>query len=366
MKSQRLTSIDALRGFDMLLIAGGGAFIVRFLKASDWAWAEEVVRQMEHVPWDGFTFWDFIMPLFMFIAGISLTFSINKAKELGMTKNDIYKKVFKRMLVLIILGIIYKNSPVPIWNPGNIRYSSVLGRIGIAVFATTLLYLNYSWKQRLYWIAGILLAYYAALFLIPVPGYGAGDLSQEGNLVGWFDRTFMPGRLIDGNFDQLAILTQFPALCMTVFGAWAGDIVRKAELKPMGKIKWMVSIGIVLIVLALVWNLHFPINKHLWSSSFILLTSGMGFLFFSLFYWIIDIAGYKKWSFFFVVIGMNSLFIYYAYRFIDFDHTSTVLFSGIYEITAEKWHPGFEAFGAFILVWLLLRYLYKKKIFFKV
>jgi hypothetical protein len=92
----------------------------------------------------------------------------------------------------------------------------------------------------------------------------------------------------------------------------------------------------------------------------------MGFLFFSLFYWIIDIAGYKKWSFFFVVIGMNSLFIYYAYRFIDFDHTSTVLFSGIYEITAEKWHPGFEAFGAFILVWLLLRYLYKKKIFFKV
>ena len=366
MKSQRLTSIDALRGFDMLLIAGGGAFIIRFLRVTQWPWAEEVVRQMEHAQWNGFTFWDFIMPLFIFISGISLTFSVNKAKELGMTKTDIYKKVFKRMVILIILGIIYKNSPVTIWDPGNIRYSSVLGRIGIAVFATTLLYLNFPWKQRLYWVAGILLAYYAALFLIPVPGYGAGDLSQKGNLVGWFDRTFMPGRLIDGNFDQLGILTQFPSLCLAVFGAWAGDIVRNANIKSMGKIKWMVSIGIVLIALALLWNLHFPINKHLWSSSFILLTSGMGFLFFSFFYWIIDILNYKKWAFFFVVIGMNSLFIYYAYRFIDFDHTSNILFSGIYGITAEKWHAGFEALGAFILVWLLMRYLYKKKIFFKV
>ncbi len=366
MKSKRLTSIDALRGFDMLLIAGGGAFIYRFLDVVHQPWAENIILQMEHTQWNGFTFWDFIMPLFIFISGISLTFSINKAKERGMTKNDIYKKVFKRMLILILLGIIYKNSPVPVWHPGNIRYSSVLGRIGIAVFATTLLYLNFSWKERLYWIAGILIAYYAALFLIPVPGYGAGDLSQQGNLVGWFDRTFMPGRLIDGNFDQLAILTQFPALCLAVFGAWAGDIVRNVDIKETGKIKRMVSIGVILIILGLIWGLHFPVNKHLWSSSFILLTAGMGFLIFSLFYWVIEILGYKKWSYFFVVIGMNSLFIYYAYRFIDFDHTSKTLFSGIYSLTSEKWHPGFEALGAFILVWLLLYYLYKKKIFFKV
>jgi predicted acyltransferase len=283
-----------------------------------------------------------------------------------MNKSEIYKKVLKRTLLLIVLGIIYKNAPLNIWDPGNIRYSSVLGRIGIALFGTSLLYLNFSWQKRLLWVAGILTAYYAALFLIPVPGYGAGDLSFEGNLVGWFDRSFMPGRLVQGTYDENAILTQFPALCITVLGAWAGDILRNTAIKQMIKIKWMVLIGFSLIGLGLLWGLHFPINKRLWSSSFILLTSGMGFLFLSIFYWLIDIKGYKKWAFFFIVIGMNSLAVYYVYHFIEFYYSSNLLFSGFYSISPEKWHPAFEAFGALTLVWLLMYFLYKKKIFFKV
>lgn len=365
-KSKRLASVDALRGFDMLLIAGGGAFVFRFLENSGLPWAGKVLIQMEHTTWHGFTFWDFIFPLFLFISGVSLAFSLNKAIDMGMAKSEIYKKVIKRTLTLIVLGIIYKNTPINIWDPAHIRYSSVLGRIGIALFATSVLYLNFSWQKRLLWVAGILLAYYAALFLIPVPGYGAGDISFEGNLVGWFDRTFMPGRLIQGTYDENAILTQFPALCITVFGAWAGDILRNSNTKQMVKIKYMVIIGISLIALALLWNMHFPINKRLWSSSFILLTSGMGFLALSLFYWIIDIKGYKKWAFFFIVIGMNSLAVYYAYHFIDFYHTSKLLFSGLYSITPEKWHSTFEALGALLLVWLLMYFLFKKKIFFKV
>jgi predicted acyltransferase len=364
--SKRLASIDALRGFDMLLIAGGGAFIYRFLEGSGWAWTDTVVRQMEHTTWHGFTFWDFIMPLFLFISGTSLVFSINKALEMGMTKSEIYKKVIKRTLILIVLGIIYKNSPLNIWDPAHIRYSSVLGRIGIALLATSLLYLNFSWQKRLLWVAGILITYYAALFLIPVPGYGAGDLSFEGNLVGWFDRTFMPGRLLQGTYDELAILTQFPALCITVLGAWAGDILRNTAIKQMIKIKWMVLIGFSLIGLGLLWGLHFPINKRLWSSSFILLTSGMGFLFLSIFYWLIDIKGYKKWAFFFIVIGMNSLAVYYAYRFINFYYSSKLLFSGFYGVLPEKWHPALEALGALALVWSLMYFFYKKKVFFKV
>ena len=125
-----------------------------------------------------------------------------------------------------ILGIIYKNAPVPVFEPSEIRLGSVLGRIGFATFITTILLVNYDWKQRLYWVAGILLAYFAALFLIPVPGYGAGDLSIEGNLVGWFDRTFLPGILKQGNYDELGLLTQLPALCLTVLGAWAGEILQ--------------------------------------------------------------------------------------------------------------------------------------------
>jgi predicted acyltransferase len=364
--SKRLASVDALRGFDMLLIAGGGSFLFRMFEDSGWSWASSVVKQMEHAVWHGFTFWDFIFPLFLFLSGVSLVFSVNKALESGLTKKEIYKKVMIRSLILIILGIIYKNAPLNIWDPAHVRYGSVLGRIGIALFVTSVLYLNFSWQKRLLWVAGILLAYYGALFLIPVPGYGAGDLSFEGNLVGWFDRTFMPGRLLQGTYDELAILTQFPAFCITILGAWAGDILRNSDIRQMRKIKMMVLIGIAAIVLGVLWGQHFPINKRLWSSSFILLTSGMAFIMLSLFYWIIDIKGYRKWAFFFIVIGMNSLFVYYAYRFINFNISSKLLFSGLYGIAPEKWHPTFEAAGSLALVWLVMYFLYKKKIFFKV
>src|SRR5690606_22055795 len=144
-----------------------------------------------------------------FMAGASLSYSLSSGLSKGIEKTTLYKKVFKRMLILIGLGLLYKNNPLTIFEPDNIRFGSVLGRIGIATFVTTLIYLNFP-KKRFYWIAGILLSYYAALFLIPVPGYGSGDLSFEGNLVGWVDRTIMPGRLLQGTYDELAFLTQFP------------------------------------------------------------------------------------------------------------------------------------------------------------
>src|SRR5690606_20336050 len=214
----RILSIDALRGFDMLFISGGGTFLALLEGKTGSAFVDEIARQLEHPEWNGFTFYDFIFPLFLFISGISLSFSLTNGVSKGIPKTQLYKKVFYRMLILICLGILYKNAPIPFFEPSQIRFGSVLGRIGFACFITTLIYLNFQGKQTLYWVGGILVAYYAALFLIPVPGYGAGDLSFEGNLVGWFDRNFMPGRLLQKTYDELAILTQFPALCLTILG----------------------------------------------------------------------------------------------------------------------------------------------------
>jgi predicted acyltransferase len=188
--SKRLLSIDTLRGFDMLMIAGAGAFISTLHGKTDLAWVDALALQFEHPDWNGFTFYDFIFPLFLFIAGLSLPFSLSKGMELGMSKREIYKKSFVRMLILISLGLLYKNAPFPLFDPANIRLGSVLGRIGIAGFVATVLYLNYGFKGRVMWAAGFVLFYYACLFLVPVPGYGAGDLSIEGNLTGWLDRTF--------------------------------------------------------------------------------------------------------------------------------------------------------------------------------
>lgn len=364
-KSNRLFSIDALRGFDMILISGGGAFIELLEGNTGWAWVDTLAQQLKHPAWNGFTFYDFIFPLFLFIAGVSIPFSLNKGLAMGLSKTDLYKKAFRRMLLLIILGIIDKNTPITFFEPSNIRVASVLGRIGIAGFVATVLYLNFSFFKRLWWVGGILIFYYAALFLIPVPGYGAGDLSFEGNLVGWIDRHFLPGRLNQKTYDENGLITQLPALCLTVLGSIAGDILR-SNRKEGKKIRALVLAGAAGVVLGLVWGLHFPINKHLWSSSFISLTGGMAFLALALFYVVIDVWKIKKWAFFFHVIGMNSLTIYLAYRFIPFTYSAKRLFSGLYAPLPERLHPAFDALGGLILAWLMLYFLYRKKVFIKI
>lgn len=363
-KNQRLESLDALRGFDMFFITGGGALIYLLRDKTDYQVVNNLADQFRHPPWNGFTFYDLIFPLFLFMAGVSLVYSVRSSQAKGASHIDIYKKAFIRMLLLIGLGILDKNNPLNLFDPAQIRFGSVLGRIGIAAFLSTYIYLNFKSKQ-LYWIVGVLLAYYATLFLIPVPGFGRGDLSFEGNLVGYIDRTFMPGRLLQGTYDELALLTQFPALCLTLAGTLAADVLRstKGEIE---KLKCLVFFGVVGTIIGLIWSLHFPINKHLWSSSFISLTAGLSFLLLTLFYWLIDVKKYRKWAFFFKVIGVNSLFIYLAVALVNFNYTSERLFKGFYMHAPEKWHSFFVALGSLVVVWLIMHFLYKKKIYIRI
>lgn len=361
----RLLSIDTLRGFDMLLISGGGAFIEHLKGVTGQGWVDAAADQLTHPKWWGFTFYDFIFPLFLFTAGVSLSFSIRSGIKKGLTKKELYKKAFTRFLILFLLGVLDKNIPLDIFNPADIRYGTVLGRIGFATLITTFLYVNLTEGKRLIWVAVALSVYCAALFLVPVPGYGAGDLSFEGNLVGWFDRTFMPGRLLQKTYDENALLTQIPAHCLTVLGAFAGDLLQKIWPENK-KVLMLLLSGTICIIAGLIWAQWLPLNKHLWSSSFILVTAGMAFLFLATFYWIIDVQGWRKWTFFFKVIGMNSLVIYLSYRFFDYGYTSSLLFEGYYKYAPEGWHRSLNDLGGLALAWTFLYILYKKKIFVKI
>ncbi len=363
--STRLVSIDALRGFDMLLISGGDKFFVALAGITGLAWVDWLSGQFIHAEWNGFTFYDFIFPLFLFVAGISIPFSVGRALEKGTPRALIYRRMASRMAILILLGILYENSPIKVYQPDQIRLVSVLGRIAIAGFVAGALYMHLGGRARILVAAIFLIGYYLLMTFVPVPGYGAGNLTLEGNLAGYIDRQLLPGRLRQEIFDQLGLLTTLPAVCLSILGTTAGDMLRHLETHRE-RIRNLVIAGLITMALGLLWSLIFPINKHLWTSSFILLTAGMSFFSMALFYWLIDVVDFKSFGFTFQVIGLNSLAIYLAFQFVNFTFTWQMLFFRVYQPLPMEWRPAIEAFGAMILAWLFLYWLYRIKFFVKV
>ncbi len=362
--SKRLESLDALRGFDMFLIIGGTHLISSFIDAMNWESLGWLTAQFRHIPWHGLTFEDVIFPLFLFMVGVSMVFSVASSRRKGLSNREIIWKAFKRMIVLSLLGIVYKNNPLHFdWD--QIRYVSVLGRIGVAGFLATLILLNTTWKGRLYWLFGILILYWATVMFIPVPGYGAGDLSQEGNLVTFIHSYIVPGRLIDGIYDENGYFTHIPATGLVLMGTLAANLLRSGK-KELEKVTWLVGAGLLAIGIGVIWNFHFPINKHLWSSSFIMVSGGISFLFMALFYWLIDVRGYRKWAFPFKVIGLNSLFIYLASGLVDFSYTSRYLLNGFLQMSGEDMQRFIVQLGVLLLEFGLLYFMYRKRIFIKV
>lgn len=365
-QSGRLLSLDALRGFDMFMIIGGAGLIIKASHLSNWSWLNWLATQMKHASWHGFTFYDLIFPLFLYICGVSLVYSLASKVRKGIDKKNIYQSAFRRMIVLMFLGILYKNNPLHFdWS--QIRYVSVLGRIGFTGFCVTLIMMNTKYfQQRMYWVLGLLVGYWAAMMFIPVPGFGAGNLTIEGNLAGYIDRALLPGRMIQNIFDENGIFLQIPATALVLLGAMSGELLRSEKFTPYNKVFLLAISGIIAIVLGNLWGLHFPINKHLWSSSFILTVGGCCMLMLSLFYLIIDVLGYKKWSYFFIIIGLNSIAIYLASQFINFQYTVDCLLNGFYQMSSEPVLNLITGSGVLALKWLLLFFLYKKRIFFKV
>jgi predicted acyltransferase len=366
-KSNRLISLDALRGFDMLWIMGGERIITALADLTGAAALTWAATQMEHVEWNGFHFYDLIFPLFLFIAGVSMPLSMDKRLAAGESKVKIYRHIFMRMITLVIFGIIYNGFLEFDW--GHTRYASVLGRIGLGWFFAALIVLNSKPKWWYAWFGGILLFYWAVLALIPVPGYGAGNLTMEGSIVGYVDRLLLPGRLYLEVHDPEGILSTIPAISTALMGAITGNFLRIPNQKISGlkKALWMGIAGIVSLGAGWLWGLALPINKNLWTSSFVIYTGGWSLILLALFYLFIDVWGWKKWAFFFIVIGMNSITIYMLQAgIINFSSSTEFFFGGIIKSLAENWQPLIGAIGYTTVCWVFLYILYKYRIFLKV
>ena len=288
---ERLVSLDTLRGFDMLWITGGGTLVVFLAKATEWGWLNVIAEQMEHVPWSGFHFYDLIFPLFMFISGVAIPYAITGKLEKGTPKKELVNKVTKRMITLVIFGLLYNGAFENGF--GNLRYASVLGQIGLAYFFAALIVMNTSRvRTRLFWLGGILLVIALLQLAIPVPGFGAGEMTQTGSINAWIDQHFLPGRLYGGTFDPEGLLCIVSATTVTLMGSLAGSILRDGKAANARKAGFLVISGAALIIVALLLSTFYPVIKAMWTVPFNLLTAGVSFLLLSLFYYIIDV---KKW-----------------------------------------------------------------------
>lgn len=360
---ERLLSLDALRGFDMFWITGGSYLVTVIAKYSGAGWLNPVVEQMEHVPWNGFHFYDLIFPLFMFISGVAIPFALVSKLERKVPKYELAKKAVTRGLILVLIGFFYNG----VFSNGfeNPRLPSVLGQIGLAyMFAALIVIYSKSFRSTLYWLGGILVGIGIIQLLIPVPGIGAGVLTPEGCINGYFDRMLIPGRLHGGVFDPEGLLCIVSAVTVTLMGTVAGHFLRDKKTNDQQKIKTLSLIGVSAIGLALLLSTFYPMIKACWTGSFNLLTGGIGFLLIMAFYWIIDVKGWKKWSFFFRVIGMNSIFIYLLHAFVDIDKVTNRIFG--WTVLWGDFGVLFYTVGEIMMVWMLLYYMYKKNIFLRV
>ncbi len=364
--SQRLYSLDALRGFDMFWIMGAEEIFFRFAEITEAPFWIMLKTQFTHPDWHGFAAYDLIFPLFLFMAGVATPFSLGKQISKGVSKNDLLLKVIKRGLILMLLGIVYNNGlefkPI-----SEIRFGSVLARIGLAYMFANIIFLYTKQHGQIIWFSVLLLGYWLLILLSAAPGFSAGDLTMEGNIISYLDRTIMPGRLYLGIHDPEGLFSTIPAIGTALLGIYTGNLLKTTSPEAMEKTALRIATtGVVLIIAAQLWNLVFPINKNLWTSSFTLQCGGLSMLLMALFYYIIDIKGYKNWAFFFKVIGMNSILIYMAGDFIKFSYTADALFPWVYQIVGEPYSAVAKVVCFLAVEWGFLYFLYKKKIFLRV
>lgn len=343
----------------MFWIVGGDALANGILSRFPSPTTERLKAQLEHVEWEGFVFYDLIFPLFMFLVGCVIPFSLEKFRE---RPTAAYVRILKRTALLFLLGVICNG--LLKFDFANLRYAGVLQRIALCYGMASVLFLNLKLRGQVAAIFSILLGYWALLALVPVPGGTAGDFTKEGNLGGYLDRNFLPGKIMDeyyGFGDNEGLLSTIPAIATVLLGALAGQWL-KSTRTGWTKSAGLLACGILCVIVGILWGQKFPIIKNLWTSSFVLVAGGWSLLLLCFFYIVIDVLRWQKWSFFWIVIGMNAITIFIAPRFIDFNKIATFFLSGTAELSGD-WSSVVLTAGSLSAKWMFLYYLYRNRIF---
>lgn len=365
-KKPRLISLDALRGFDMFWIIGGSGMMISLVKVLGFPenWINALAKQMTHVKWDGFHFFDLIFPLFIFISGVAIPYSILSQKAKGVSIKQLQFRIVKRSLIIVFIGISFSLLKFQ-WEA--IRIYQVLWLIGMSYMIGASISLHVeSWKYRLVIFFGVLVIYHLIIFYLPYPGKGE-TITPENNLAAWLDRNLVKTNLALGAYDAEGTIRIFTAAMVCLLGGLTGQRI-KSYAKP--KLRCGIELfiaGLICLFLGWLWSFSFPIIKGLWSPSYVLWSSGWSLLLLALFYTVMDVWKMKWMGWFFVPIGMNAITIYAARWYIPLHDSRDFFFRGFANLFDN---PALQQFilysGSVIIQWLILYALYRKKIFIRV
>ncbi len=306
---QRLAALDVFRG---LTIAG-------MILVND-PGGSEIYAPLRHAEWHGWTPTDLVFPFFLFIVGVSAVFSFESRLKRGGPVGSLYRHIALRAAVIFLLGIFLYAFPFysPYFSWSSLRVLGVLQRIALCYLLGSIIYLNTPRKWRAAVVAVLLLGYWAAMKLVPVPGFGAGNLTPMGNLSAYIDRKLLMGHLWAPRhqvYDPEGILSTCPAIGTMLLGTFAGEWLRSAR-NGARKAAGLLVVGAVGLVLGQIWNLWFPINKNIWTSSFVVFTAGFAAVILGICYWTVDVKGWRVWGKPFLMVGMNPLALYFLSEFV--------------------------------------------------
>lgn len=363
-KNKRILSVDVLRGFDMFWLIGGTGLVVAIVKLFAPSLQEILLPQFEHAKWEGFHFYDLIFPLFEFVMGMSIVFSLSRIMN-NADKKSAYLRIFRRFILLYLLGIIYYGAFKNNWP--DIRLVGVLPRIAFTYFIAAILFLNFKLRGLIIISASILIGYWILLSFVPVPGVGYPSVSPDAHWAKYIDEIFLPGKMHDGTWDNCGILGTFPAVVSALLGVFASFLLMNKSFDDMKKVNYLIGGGLILVIAGYLWSIQMPIIKRIWTPTYVLVAGGYSFILMGLFYWVIDILHFKKWTPIFVWIGVNPITIYVGRNVFDFNDLARRFVGGdIAQAVGDDLAYLLLNIVSVGLSLILLKFLYDRNIFIKV
>lgn len=368
--SPRLASLDILRGFDLFLLVFFQPVLWVLARQLDVPFLNGILYQFDHEVWEGFRFWDLVMPLFLFMTGASMPFSLSKYKGVSGSYWPVYRRILKRVALLFIFGMIVQGNLLGLDSRHLVIYSNTLQSIAVGYFIAAVIQLHFSFK----WQVGVTLL---LLLLYWIPMTFLGDFTPEGNFAAQVDKWVL-GRFRDGvywnedgswsfspHYTYTWIWSSLTFGVTVMLGAFAGKIMKEGKTDRKRVVRILSVAGLVLVGLGLLWNLQMPVIKRLWTGSMTLLSGGYCFLLMALFYYWIDYKGHTRGLAWLKVYGMNSITAYLLGEVVNFRCVAASVSYGL-EQYLGTWYPVWLTFANYLILFLLLRAMYKCGLFLKV